>query len=242
MSTGSFRASALPLLAGVALLLLGARLGGAFAAGLEDLEDGAELALFPRGSWIRPFICGRSELAADLVWLRAIQYYGTHRATDQSYPYAETLFGTLTDLDPTFINAYIFGALVLHEQYGRLEPALALLDKGIAANPDSYWLAFERGFFLYVTKTDPEGAVVWLTRAARMPGAPESFQRLAAFAAQRRGDREVATALWLEVYLATENEEIRKIARDYLRDLGHPDFQDVPAGPRGSADTQGEVG
>lgn len=241
MNSVTFRTSALPLLAGLLLLLLGARLGGAFAAGIGRLEDEAELALFPRGSWIRPFTCGRSELAADLVWLRAIQYYGTHRGTDRAYPYAETLFSTLTDLDPTFVNAYIFGALVLHEQYGRLDPALALLDKGIAANPDSYWLAFERGFFLYVTQSDPEGAVVWLTRAARMPGAPESFQRLAAFAAQRRGDREVATALWLEVYTATENEEIRKIAGDYLRDLGHPDFQN-PAEDRNSAGERGEVG
>lgn len=225
------RSSWTSLLVAFVLLGLGARLGGAFASEVGTIRDDAELELFPRGDWVRPFTFGRPELAADLVWLRAIQYYGEHRGTDRSYPYAETLFDTLTDLDPTFINAYIFGALVLHEQFGRLEPALALLDKGIAANPDSYWLAFERGFFLYVTHWDPEEAVVWLTRAANLPGAPDSFQRLAAFAAQKNGDTEVATALWLHVYTTTENEEIRRIASDYLRDLGHPDFQSAPAIP-----------
>ena len=216
------------LLGGFLLLGLGARLGGAFASEVGTIRDDAELALFPRGDWVRPFTFGRAELGADLVWLRAIQYYGEHRATDHDYPYAETLFDTLTELDPTFINAYIFGALVLHEQFDRLEPALALLDKGIEANPDSYWLVFERGFFLYVTKSDPEGAVEWLSRAGRMPGAPESFQRLAAFAAQRGGKREVAVALWLQIYSSTENAEIRRIASDYLRELGHPDFQPSP--------------
>ncbi|MCA9757022.1 MAG: hypothetical protein KDA27_14555 [Candidatus Eisenbacteria bacterium] len=230
MRRGLDRISWTSLVLGFALLAGGARLGRAVETALGEHTDGAELALFPRGELIRPFTFGKPEVAADLVWLRAIQYYGQHRGTDRSYPYAETLFDSLTDLDPTFINAYIFGALVLHEQFGRLEPALALLDKGIEANPDSYWLPFERGFFLYVTHWDREGAVAWLARAAEMEGAPDSYRRLAAFAAQQSGEREVAVALWLEVYTSTENEEIRKIAHDYLRDLGHPEFQDDPEG------------
>ncbi|MEZ4651147.1 MAG: hypothetical protein R3E97_20630 [Candidatus Eisenbacteria bacterium] len=230
MRRGLDRVGWASLVLGLVLLAAGARLGRAVETALGETNDGAELVLFPRGELIRPFTFGKPEVAADLVWLRAIQYYGQHRGTDRSYPYAETLFHSLTDLDPTFVNAYIFGALVLHEQFGRLEPALALLDKGIEANPDSYWLPFERGFFLYVTHWDRDGAVAWLTRAAEMEGAPESFRRLAAFAAQQSGDQEVAIALWLEVYNGTDNPEIRDIAHDYLRELGHPEFQDEKAG------------
>src|SRR5690606_690589 len=78
-------------------------------------DDPTELALFPTGAWIRPLACGFNELVADAVWLRALQYYGEHRASDRRYPYLETLFQTLTDLDPRFVNAYIFGALTLAE-------------------------------------------------------------------------------------------------------------------------------
>lgn len=213
------------LVGGLVLIVVGGLLGRGLEAAAPERGDEVELALFPHGEWVRLAALGRNELAADMVWLRAIQYYGEHRMTDLSYPYAETLFGTLTDLDPHFVNAYIFGALILNEHHGKIAPSLELLDKGIEANPDSWWLAFERGFFLYVTHTDLEEASRWLRRASEIEGAPDWVHRIAAFSAQRAGDPVVAQALWLEMFHHTENVEMKRVAWDYLQELGHPDFQ-----------------
>jgi hypothetical protein len=217
-----FLASAL---LGVTLLCAAAAAGERLKMASQEEKDPTELALFPRGAWVRPLAFGFNELVADAAWLRALQYYGEHRITDRRYPYLETLFQTVTDLDPRFVNAYIFGALTLAEDEGQLERGLTLLQRGMAANPESWWLVFEYGFLQYIHGNDPDRAGHWLARAARMADSPAWVRRLAAHASAKAGNRETAIALWLEMYHNSENEEIRRIARDYLGRLGHPDFQ-----------------
>lgn len=207
------------------LLLVASVPAGQRLQSVSGGEDPAELSLFPTGAWVRPLTCGFNELAADMVWLRALQYYGEHRVSDRRYPHLETLFRTLTDLDPRFVNAYIFGALTLAEDEHQLEKGLALLRRGMADNPESWWLVFEYGFLQSIHGDDPERAGYWLARAARMNDSPEWVRRLAAHATAEAGDRDTAVALWLEVYHNSENDEVRRIARDYLSRLGHPEFQ-----------------
>lgn len=178
-----------------------------------------ELALFPSGPWVRPFTVGRAALAADLVWLEAIQYYGRHRKTDRLYPYAETLFTTLTGLAPDFENGYILGALILAEDQARFHAARALLESGVRANPGSWRLAFELGFLCYLSGRDQLEAARLLDAASRIQGAPPSVRRLAAFAASRAGDRSTALALWREVLAETDNEEVRRVVEGYITRL-----------------------
>lgn len=205
--------------AGALLLLAAIPAAGRLEAVLGRASDEVELALFPTGAWVRPLAFGWTELAADLVWLQALQYYGKHRASDRRYPYLQTLFETLTDLDPRFVNAYIFGALTLAEDQHQPEAALRLLEKGMRENPKSWWLAFEYGFSHYVHGSDPARAGHWLARASRMEGAPDWVGRLAAYASTQAGDVRTARALWLGIYQNTENAEIRRIAADYLASL-----------------------
>ncbi|MFN8546933.1 MAG: hypothetical protein U0527_02925 [Candidatus Eisenbacteria bacterium] len=206
-----------------ALLLFGAReVGGRFEAARGVSPAPPELALFPTGPWVKSATLGRARLAADAAWLESIQYYGRHRKADRRYPFAQTLFTTLVGLDPRFENAYVFGALVLAEDVGRFDQARALLEQGIAANPESWRLRFELGFLCYLHGPSKSEAAMLLRRAAETEGAPESVARLAAFAATRGGDRELAVALWTEVYRATDNAEIQRIALQYLHELGAP--------------------
>jgi tetratricopeptide (TPR) repeat protein len=191
--------------------------------------DPAELTLFPTGRWVRPAALGRARLAADLAWCEAIQYYGKHRRSDRAYPYAETLFRTLTDLDPSFEGAYVFGALVLHSDVGRPDAAYALLQKGIARNPQSWRLLFEYGFHRYLESKESEEACRYLSRAAALPGAPDWIARLAAYAARASGRRELSLELWRQVLRRSENPEVRRIARRYLRELGAPEAAEFPS-------------
>jgi tetratricopeptide (TPR) repeat protein len=216
-------------LAAVGLLLAGAcHLGGALERSRRVADDRAELTYFPSGPGARAATLGRARLAADLCWLEAIQYYGKHRGSDRKYGYAETLFRTLTDLDPGFENAYVFGALVLHGDCHAPAAAYALLEKGIGHNPASWRLVFEHGFLAYLESKDSQVAVEYLSRAARLPDAPPWVSRLAAFAAGRAGDRELSMEMWRRVLESSENDEIRRIARRELRALGAPEAASFP--------------
>lgn len=221
-------------LVAVGLLLAGAqRLGAALERVRTSAVDPAELTYFPTGPWVRVAALGRARLAADLCWLEAIQYYGKHRRADHRYDYAETLFRTLSDLDPTFENAYVFGALVLHGDANAPAAAFDLLEKGIVANSSSWRLAFERGFLAYLQSKDSRVAVEYLSRAARLPDAPPWVGRLAAFAATKAGDRELSLEMWRRVLENSENDEVRRMARARLRELDAPEAASFPPEDRG---------
>ena len=213
----------------IGLILLCAALGirQGFESSAGTIRDRSELTYFPAGPWVRLMSLGFTELGADLAWLRAIQYYGEHRRTDQDYPFISNLFEALFLLDPKFENGYLFGALVLVEDQHDLQGALAMLERGMEANPESWRLIFEYGFFHYVHAKDPDQAAPYLAKAAAMPGAPEWVQRLAAYSAKKAGRHEMAVRLWFEIYRNTDNDEVRRIAVQYLAELGVPEFEEL---------------
>lgn len=177
-----------------------------------------ELALFPSGRLLAEASLGHRQLLADVAWLAAIQYYGKHRLSDRRYPLAPHLLKIVTDADPAFRNAYLFGALVMAEE-GELDKAEALLCKGVRANPRAWELWFELGFFHYVySRSWPEAAQA-LRTAASIPGAAEYVRRFAAAASEQADEPEVAALLWRAVAEQSDNEEIRRIARERLEGL-----------------------
>jgi len=216
------RTASLALVAGAAALIGAATpLAGRFAASRSALADHGELDLFPSGRFLREASLGHAQLAADLGWLTAIQYYGKHRQADRRYPLAPHLFATITDADPRFENAYFFGSLVLADG-GFREQAERLLRRGAERNPDSWRLRFELGFFQYVIRKAPAAAAAEFAAAAAIPGAPEYVRRFAAAAFQQAGDEETARRLWQLVACESQNEEIRRMATERIATLEAP--------------------
>lgn len=203
------------LLAGAGLLQAGwwSRIGPA---------RGEELLYFPSGVFVKQASLGFETAAADAAWLRAIQYYGEHRLTDQKYERIGHTMSVVTDLDPAFESAYVFGAFVLAQELRRTDDGVALLQKGRRANPESWRLAFETGFLHYVCRHDYAAASSCFLQAARLPGHPEYVERFAAFASQRSGNRDLAILLWKRV-LATGNRYMQEVARRELARLGAPE-------------------
>ena len=175
-----------------------------------------ELLYYPSGLLVRQASLGYETAAADAAWLRGIQYYGEHRLTDQKYEMIGHVMSIVTDLDPRFLQPYIFGALVLAQELKRTDEGLALLEKGMSANPDSWLLAFETGFIHYVCRHDYEAAARYFVRASQLPGHPEYVDRFAAVASQKSGNAGMAILLWKHV-LVTGNTYMQEVAR---RELG----------------------
>ncbi len=121
-------------------------------------------------------------MAADLYWIRAIQYYGgTKRRVEaemqwpapppslaklpDDYPLLYPLLDITTTLDPRFNVAYRFGAVFLAEAYpggaGRPDLAIALLEKGLRARPDKWEYMQDIGFVHYWYVHDYKAAADW---------------------------------------------------------------------------------
>jgi tetratricopeptide (TPR) repeat protein len=177
-----------------------------------------ELLYYPSGFMVKEASLGYETAAADLGWLRAIQYYGEHRLTDQRFDRIDHVMRIIGDLDPSFLPPYDFGAFVLAQEMKQPDRGLRLLRRGLESNPDSWLLLFETGFLYYVCKRDPAAAARYFTLAGRMPDHPDYVERFAAFASQRAGDRDLAILLWKRV-LATGNRYMQEVARREIERL-----------------------
>jgi hypothetical protein len=205
------------LAAWAAALVLGAcafRVADYCAHALPQRAPFEELAYYPSGHALLPATLGQAETAADLAWLRAVQYYGGHRESDLRFLRLEHVFDILTSLAPGFESPYIFGAFSMAQEGRDFAAAERLMLKGMDHNPTSGRLAFELGFLYYVRPggRDLARAGEYFERAARLPGGPPNASRFAAFARQHAGQLAVALQLWSEVRATTDNRYLRDMA------------------------------
>lgn len=201
----------------VTLLATAGMLQGSYQ-GRKGAPSVDELLYYPSGVWVRQAALGFETAAADVAWLRGIQYYGEHRLSDQRYDMIGHVMGIVTELDPRFTEAYVFGGFVLAQELRQPERGLELLERGMRANPDDWRLAFETGFLHYVGTKDRQAAARYFTHASRLPGHPDYVERFAAFANQRAGNAGMAILLWKRIE-ATGNKYMQEVARRELKRL-----------------------
>ena len=95
-------------------------------------------------------------LLADVYWIRSLQHYGRTKMAESGETKYDLLYPLLdltTSLDPRFNIAYRFGSIFLTENPpggpGRPDLAIALLEKGLAAQPLRWEYAEDIGFVYY---------------------------------------------------------------------------------------------
>ena len=164
-------------------------------------------------------------IASDLYWVRAIQHDGSERRSTRSvgrFSLLEPLVDLTVSLDPKFNIAYRFGAILIALEPpngpGRPDQAIAILEKGLRANPDRWQYAHDIGFVHYWYTGRFDEAARWFRRAAEMPAAPRWLGPLAAVTLARGGDRQGARQLLVEL-VATSDGYIRQSAERGLAQL-----------------------
>ena len=225
------------LLAGlVAMALLGGSAIGLLAL-RERLQPTAEstdedVLAVTSGPAVRALSVGYATLAADLYWIRAIQYYGggrlqlasaTAAGRREGYPSLYPLLDLTTTLDPHFNIAYRFGAIFLAEPYpggaGRPDLAIALLEKGLRARPDKWEYMQDIGFVHYWWRHDYRAAAGWFDRASQVAGAPWFLKSLAAVTLAEGGDRRSSRLMWESIRQSAELDWLRGEADRRLAQL-----------------------
>lgn len=161
---------------------------------------------------------GYAGVLSDVYWIRALQHFGEERLAPpqhvRTYALLYPLLDLTTTLDPNFSIAYRFGAIFLGEPYpggpGRPDLAVALLQKGLSAQPAKWQYLQDLGFVYYWHLRDYAAAAAAFQRAADLPGAPSWLRPLAAVTLAEGGRRDASRALWQQ--LAQSDEEWLKSA------------------------------
>lgn len=163
-------------------------------------------------------------VAADVYWIRTVQYFANERRSRRmagGYERLSPLLDLTTTLDPHFSVAYQFGAIFLSEPApdgaGRVDLAMALLEKGLSVDP-RWQYAHALGFVHYWHRRDLIAAAGEFRRAEQMPGAPSWLGPLAANMLVKGGGLEEARVLFTEL-ARSEDKWIRELAERRLREL-----------------------
>ena len=150
---------------------------GAVAVSLRGaLGDANAMRRVPGARWLpdqrlaRLFSIGQRSTCADAMWLNSIgdlsRDFGN---TDRKHKWLDTVLDSITRLEPTFSSVYSWGATYLGMIASEKERAIALLEKGAAANPDDLKIAVELAMAYFEYKHDRAATVRVLEKVVKDP-------------------------------------------------------------------------
>ena len=174
-----------------------------------------DVEIIPPAAVLRLLSLGHPTLAANLYWLRTVQYVGEPRATERGWERLFPLANLVTDLDPAHGYAYQVAGTILGS-LGRIEESNAILEKGMRSVPNRYILPYLRAFNAFYYMGDYALAGEYVEIAARVPGAPSHLRQnvLAMYVKGRRA--EAAIAFLEEALAAASDDESRKAIQGQL--------------------------
>lgn len=208
-------------------------------------EIGGEETLYlSSGKTIKKMSLGMEALAADVYWIRTVQYFGrkliesgkpiTSSSTkDISMPLLAPLLNIVVTLDPQHIPAYRFGAIFLPER--DLPAAISLVEKGIRENRNEPRLYQDLAYIYWQAGNASSGseqaedfakAAEWYDKGSNVPGAPWWMGDLAGLMRIKGGSREAAHAVY-ETYLTSDDQNVRGQAISRLKQLRSLDELDA---------------
>jgi len=178
---------------------------------------------------------GFNGLAADWYWIRSLQYVGRKAIAAGGASKLDDL-GSLgiknlgamlehaTTLDPQFLAAYEFGAVVLPSVDEAA--AVRLLEKGVRENPDEWRLYHNLGFIHWQARRYREAGEAYAA-GSRVAGSPAWLHAMAAKVEADGGSRAVAREMYTRLYEGTSDAQIKTLAASRLTQLVLLDERDA---------------
>ena len=217
------------------LLLLAALVSAQNAAERRRAQFPAseDVLYLPQPSALHALALGHDELAADLVFIRGLVYFGTQLEEKGEYRWLENYLDTITDLDPRWKTPYRWaGVATMYNGRPITNRAVMMsnhfLERGVHQFPEDWELPFMLGCnYLFELKTNDEKqhdewrriGGEWVRHAAIVGGAPSWVPLLAATIMRQEGRDEAAVRHLEEVYVSTQDERTRAQVRNLLVSL-----------------------
>jgi hypothetical protein len=160
------------------------------------------------------------KIGADFIWIDLLQYCAEAPFVLEHGARVPRLAGRATDLDPHFVQVYMFAGSALMWQCNRPAEAAALLEKGIAANPRERRLKYYLAAFTFRRLKDFRREMAVLERLAFEPDAPIILRRILANAYEKNRTLDRAAAIWRLVLATSADPAERRWALGKLSRYG----------------------
>jgi tetratricopeptide (TPR) repeat protein len=180
--------------------------------------------LIQSGPLLQKLSMGYAPLLADIYWTRVIQYFGTHLAKqDTNLSLLDPLLNITVTLDPQLKVAYQFGSIFLAEASpvgaGRPDRAIALVQRGIKANPNDWEYWYELGSIDYWNTHDYAAGSKAFEEAGKLPGSPEWMTAFAAAVAEKGNSLDTSRLLWAQTLRDVSDPRLKRAALYHLQEL-----------------------
>ncbi len=142
----------------------------------------------------RPALLGYDALAADVVWLQAIQYIADRVRARRDLPGLYPFLDATTELDPKYQVVYSLGGTALVALDRRPDEAVRLLERGLRSLPDDWHVPFLLGYTYLFYYQDYAAAARYIEEAATRVGRPTYMTALAARLHAQAGSPDAALA------------------------------------------------
>lgn len=191
--------------------------------------------LYVEGNAAKRVSLGFNGLIADWYWMRSLQYVGRKiMAVPDNVPIDDLgalnlkllapLLDISTTLDPQFMEAYEYAAVVLPAV--NVDEAIRITRKGIAANPNDWRLYHHLGY-IYWQRRDFKTAAKVYGAGAATPDAPHWMQAMKARMTAEGGSRATAREIYGRMYEEAEDSQVKDMARRRLLQLDSLDQRDI---------------
>ncbi len=182
-------------------------------------------ATIPSPLSARLLALGHTEWVADILWTRALLYFGDSIATRSGQRYLQRYADAIEDIDPPFRQAYLWAATVsiyngrpIHRE--SVLTAIHNLERGLRVFPDDAEMIHQLGFDLFFefprfAENDAERLAFrrrgaeYLRRAAALGYGPPWMALAAGEALLRTGLTDRAVEHLRDLYLRTDDPVIR---------------------------------
>lgn len=172
-----------------------------------DVSD--RFGYLPTGEFASTACLGFDAPVADLLWIRAVLYFGEHYdGSDEVdwYVWLYYIVDLVTDLDPKFTAPYKYGGTMLRIDPQWVDASNLLFAKGLKNNPDYWYFPFSIAMN-YFFRDDLGKAAHYAQIAASLPGAPFYLANLTASMLNDSNHKEVALRFLEEEYGAAVSEK-----------------------------------
>lgn len=192
-------------------------------------------SLYLTGNALKRMSLSFNGLVADWYWMRALQYVGGKILSAQEPVQLDDLgqldmkllapmLDVATTLDPEFIEAYMYAAVVLPGVDE--EEAIRITRKGIAANPHE-WRLYQHLGYIYWQRENYASAGEAYSQGSTLPGAPAWMLAMKARMAAEGGSRDVAREIYGRMYQEAGDPRVKEMARLRLLQVQSMDQRDV---------------
>jgi hypothetical protein len=189
---------------------------------LDSIRDAwpekEDLLYLPSGNMLSVVSLGFDQLAADILYIRMIDYFSTHLMTDRSYVWFYHIADLVTTLDPRFRFPYIFAGLMLNLEGKQFDNARKILIKGAGVFPEDWYFPFALGLNYFFGSADLATAADYFDSAYRL-GGPTYLKGFAAKLRTKGKTRETTIGFLRFLYGNFHDKNIKKIIQDRIREL-----------------------